>query len=302
MPVPDSPAPYDEDLLLRAAPPSREEIIITEALRRRTLATAASCLPAIIREAGYEELRELLHIFWHFGSPEAIRLENAEGQFDTPRLTLEEANALVLFRMMRGECYVPPGCAGPESAPAPGDPPSREEVIVTQAFRRRATARAERCLPTIIREAVYEDLEEMIAIFRWFGNSEAMRLEAPEDYVRVPGLTLEEANALVRYRMERRKYAGAFGGRKPETPPPKSAVAEPAASAGAATPAPAQAPGAAFPAARSAAPPEPPGPAGPAEPATSAPPAPEYLYRVFRHGRMWFLDPKTNKIVGPAPT
>ena len=197
--------------------PSRDEIILTEAFRRRVLATAQRCLPAIIRDAGYEELDELLDIFFWFGSPEAMRLEEPEGYRGTPGLTLEEGNALVKFRMMRGECHVPPGCAGPEAAPAPGDPPSREEVIVIQAFRRRATAMTERCLPTIIREAEYEKLEEINAIFRWFGSPEAMQLQTPEDYASVPGLLLEEAKALVRLRIKLRAPTGSArtGSRKP---------------------------------------------------------------------------------------
>ena len=69
----------------------------------------------------------------------------------------------------------------------------------------RALAIAERCLPTIIREARYEELEEMIAVFRWFGNPEAMQLQAPEDHVKVPGLALEEATALVRLATKRRE-------------------------------------------------------------------------------------------------
>ena len=43
---------------------------------------------------------------------------------------------------------------------------SRDEMIVTEAFRRRATAMAERCLPAIIREAGYEELQELIATVR----------------------------------------------------------------------------------------------------------------------------------------
>ncbi len=142
----------DEDPPFCEAPLSREEVILTEALRRRAAVAAASCLPAIIRDAGYEELIELLDIFWRYASPQAMLLENGEGQFGRPGLTMEEANAPVSFRMMRGESYVPPGCAGPESLPAPGDPPCCEEVIVTKAYRRRARAITERCLPTMIRE------------------------------------------------------------------------------------------------------------------------------------------------------
>ncbi len=314
MRIPNSLTPFPED------PPSRDEIILTEALRRRATVIAERCLPAIIREAGYEELVELHDLFWWFGSPEAILLENPEGHFGTPGLTLEEANVHVLFRMMRGDCYVPPGCAGPEAAPSPGAPPSREEVIVMQAFRRRATAMAERCLPAIIREAIYEELEELIAVFRWFGSPEAMQLEYPEDYVRVPGLSLEEASALVRLRIERREFFAAYGVAGPATPPPAPAVAEPAAPAppaprlveraGPATPAPAQAlvepPVAAFAEKalvpfselRSAAPAE---PSGAATPAKAELPPPQTPYRVFRKGKMWFLDPKTKKIAGEAP-
>lgn len=76
--------------------------------------------------------------------------------------------------------------------PIPDPPlPSPEEVIVTRGFRRQALAIVERCLPTIIREARYEELEEMMVVFHWFGNREAMQLEAPEDYVKMPGLSLE---------------------------------------------------------------------------------------------------------------
>ena len=88
--------------------------------------------------------------------------------------------------------------------PQPDQPtePS-DEAIVIAAFRRRATAQAERCVPAIIREASYERIEELMAIFRWFGTPEAMTLENPESYTAVPGLTLAEANALVRLRRRR---------------------------------------------------------------------------------------------------
>ncbi len=99
-------------------------------------------------------------------------------------------------------------------------PPSPEEVIVIKAFRRRALAIAERCLPTIIGEARYEELEELIAVFHWFGSPEAMQLQAPEDHVRVPGLSLEEANALVRLRIKRSELYAPFAHPAPETPPP----------------------------------------------------------------------------------
>ena len=46
-------------------------------------------------------------------------LENAEGQFGRPGLTLQEANALVGFRMQRGECYVPPGSRVPKPRQLP---------------------------------------------------------------------------------------------------------------------------------------------------------------------------------------
>ncbi len=103
------------------------------------------------------------------------------------------------------------------------DPASREEVIVTEAFRRRALAITERCLPTIIREAQYEELEELIAVIQWFGIPEAMQLEAPEDYATVPGLSLEEANALVRFRIKRSGLYAPLHDVEPETPPPAPA-------------------------------------------------------------------------------
>ncbi len=48
---------------------------------------------------------------------------------------------------------------------------------------------------------------------------------------------------------------------------------------------------------------EPVEPPGAATPAKAELPGPRTLYRVFRNGRMWFLDPKTKtkKIVGEAP-
>jgi hypothetical protein len=49
--------------------------------------------------------------------------------------------------------------------------PSPEEAIVTNGFRRPALAIAERCLPAIIRETGYEELEELIAAIQWFGSS-----------------------------------------------------------------------------------------------------------------------------------
>ena len=71
----------------------------------------------------------------------------------------------------------------------------------------------------------------MIAVFRWFGNSGAMQLEAPEDHVRVPGLTLEDARALVRLGIKRRACRRPLGDRGPEAPSPAPAVAAPAAPA-----------------------------------------------------------------------
>jgi hypothetical protein len=172
-------------------------------------------------------------------------------------------------------------------------------VVATKGFRRRATAIAERCFPTIIREADYEQLEELIAVIRWFGIPEAVELDAPEDYAKVPGLSLEEAIALVRLRMKRSEPYAPFYYLKPETPPPAPSAAEPVAPAapvpsvaetaepaGAATPVPAQAPVE---------------PRGAAFPAKAELPGPQTLYRVFRNGRMWFMDPKTKKIVSEAP-
>ena len=57
--------------------------------------------------------------------------------------------------------------------PSREDAPSPEEVMVTEAFRRRALAITERCLPAIIREAQYEELEELIAAIQSFGSREA---------------------------------------------------------------------------------------------------------------------------------
>ena len=95
--------------------------------------------------------------------------------------------------------------------PSREDAPSPDEVIVTEAFRRRALAIAERCVPTIIREAPYEELEELIAVCQWFGSPEAMQLPAPEEYVGVPGLSLEEARALVRLPGKRRARSAPLG-------------------------------------------------------------------------------------------
>ncbi len=155
-----------------------------------------------------------------------------------------------------------------EDAPSREERPSREEVIVTEALRRRALAIANRCLPAIIREARYEQLDELLDIFFWFGSPEAMLLENPEGHFGTPGLTLQEGNALVRFRIKRGESYAPFGDAEPETPPP---------------------------APRLVMPPSPPTPAKAPPRATSG------LYRVFRNGRMWFVDPKTKKIVSEAP-
>jgi hypothetical protein len=117
----------------------------------------------------------------------------------------------------------PPFCnEQPERPPFPEQRPSRDEVIATEALRRRALAIARR-LPEIIREAPYEELDELIDIFHWFGSPEAMRLEAPEEYFRVPGLSLEEANALVRLRLKRSRLYVPPGNAGAETPSPAPA-------------------------------------------------------------------------------
>jgi hypothetical protein len=126
-----------------------------------------------------------------------------------------------------------------------------------------------------------------------------MQLQTPEDYAKVPGLSLEEAIALVRLRIKRSEPYAPFYYLKPETPPPAPSAAEPVAPAaplppvaetaepaGAATPAAAQAPV------------EPPGAATPAK---AALPGPQTLYRVFSRGRMWLMDPRTKRIVSEAP-
>jgi hypothetical protein len=96
-------------------------------------------------------------------------------------------------------------------------------VIVVEGFRRRALVLTERCLPAIIREARHEELEDLIALMQWFGSPEAMRLEAPEDYFRVPGLSLEEASALVRLRLKRSRLYVPPGDAGAETPSPAPA-------------------------------------------------------------------------------
>ena len=118
MPISDSPVPTREDVSFDENRLARNKAIRTEALRRRVLLIADRRLPAIILAARYEELDELIDIFFSFGSPEAMRLESAAGETGTPGLTLEESNALVRFRIQRGECYMPSGIAAPET-PAP---------------------------------------------------------------------------------------------------------------------------------------------------------------------------------------
>ena len=71
MQLPDPPARPLQDPPFRADRPSREEVIVTEALRRRALAIARRRLPAIIREARYEELRRAdrhILLVWQPGS------------------------------------------------------------------------------------------------------------------------------------------------------------------------------------------------------------------------------------------
>jgi len=126
-----------------------------------------------------------------------------------------------------------------------------------------------------------------------------MQLDAPKDYAKVPRLSLEEAIALVRLRMKRSEPYAPFFYLEPETPPPAPAIAEPVAPAAPGSPVAetAEPAGAATPAAVPA----------PVEP-PSAPslakaelPGPQTLHRVFRNGRMWFMDPRIKKIVSEAP-
>jgi hypothetical protein len=91
------------------------------------------------------------------------------------------------------------------------------------AFRRRALAMTERCLPMIIRQTPYERLDELIAALQWFGCPEAMQLKAPEDYGRVPGLSLEEAQALVRLRVQRNDPYLLLHDLEPDARPPAPA-------------------------------------------------------------------------------
>ena len=70
-----------------------------------------------------------------------------------------------------------------------------------EAYRRRARAITERCLPTMIREADYEQLEELIAVFHWFGNSEAMGIEAPEEHVQGARGFCGRGDCAVRFRI-----------------------------------------------------------------------------------------------------
>ena len=55
---------------------------------------------------------------------------------------------------------------------------------------------------------------------RLFGSPETMRLEAPEDYAEVPGLSLEEAKALVRLRLKRSGPYARPRDAGPESPAP----------------------------------------------------------------------------------
>jgi len=125
---------------------------------------------------------------------------------------------------------------------------------------------------------------ELIAVIRWFGIPEAMQLETREDDAKVPGLSLEEAIALVRLRIKRSEPYAPFYYLEPETPPPVPAAAEPVAPA---SPVPLVA--------------ETAEPAGAAFPAKAELSGPQTLYRVFRKGRMWFVDPKTKKVVSETP-
>ena len=142
---------------------------------------------------------------------------------------MEEANALVRFRMMRGESDARAGCGTGSPAVSWCPAMSRGGDCYAGVPTAGDGDSAERRLPAIIREAECEELEELIAVFRWFGNSEAMQIQAPEDHVRVPGLLLEEANALLSDSIQRRECYGPFGDAEPETRPPAPAVAEHAA-------------------------------------------------------------------------
>ena len=93
----------------------------------------------------------------------------------------------------------------PTPDPPPPWTPSREEVIVIRRSDDGHWRLPECCLPTIIRKARYEELEELIAVIQWFGMPGSHAARGPEDYVRVPGLSLEEARALVRLRIKRRE-------------------------------------------------------------------------------------------------
>jgi hypothetical protein len=137
-------------------------------------------------------------------------------------------------------------------------------------LQRRARAIAERCLPAIIAEANYEQLGELLDIFRWFGSPEAMQLEAPADYHGVPGLTLDESNALVRFRIERGEiWAPPGHPDSPEPGPPTPSTVQPWRAA---------------------------------PPAMRSLPKPEGLVRVFMFSTMWFVDPTTARIVSEAPS
>jgi hypothetical protein len=274
-------------------------MIVMAAFRRRATAQADRCVPAIIREASYERIEELMAIFRWFGTPEAMTLENPEDYAAVPGLTLAEATALVRFRRRRARRYDTSYYAAAATAPAtPPSAPSRDEVILTEALRRRALAMAQRYLPPIIRDAGYEALDELLDIFWSFGSSEAMLLEGAEGPDGRPGragLTHAESNALVSFRMKRGECNVGFGGAVAATPP-KAATAqaapsllEPTGSTNGAEAAPPAAPALAA-------------STVPRSPTTAVPPMPPKSRRrlVFRNSRLWWIDRFTGEIISEA--
>jgi hypothetical protein len=176
--------------------PSRDEMIVTEAFRRRATAMAERCLPAIIREARYGQLLGLMRLFRRLRNAVEAGIgcaarpgEGLAGWRDPSTMSSNKRHEAMAREIRKSMSH------------AARYRTARDAAVAVESLRRRTSAAAARCLPEVLRTSGFDALQDLISVFYWFGSNEALSLEDPT--VPMAGLTIEEANALVRLRIRR---------------------------------------------------------------------------------------------------